>query len=61
MPTTVSDAPVVGAMALHLGNQLDARPVAAVSPDGRRIRLQIGSLATTWLPARNYTYTIPKD
>lgn len=43
----------VGDMALHVGNHLDARPVAGV--EGDTIRLQIGTLITEPVPAANYT------
>ena len=42
----------VGDLALHINNQLDARPVEAV--EGDKIRLRIGSLVTEPIPASNY-------
>lgn len=55
-----SNTPTVGAFADHLSGQLDPRPVAEVSKDLTKIRLQIGSVTTAWIPADNYSY-ITKD
>ncbi len=51
--------PHVGDMADHKSGDLDPRPVAEVSKDGKKIRLQIHTLITDWLPASNYTYKEP--
>lgn len=48
--------PQVGDRADHKSRSLDPRPVAEVSEDGKQIRLQIGTIITDWLPARNYDY-----
>lgn len=48
--------PRVGDSALHVGGHLDSRQVASVSDDGKQVQLQIGSIVTDWLPARNYLY-----
>ncbi|MDP9820421.1 hypothetical protein [Nocardioides massiliensis] len=47
-----------GDMALHVNNQLDARPVESV--EGEFIRLRIGSLVTDPVPASNY-HRIPSS
>lgn len=41
-----------GDMALHINNQLDARPVESV--EGDTICLRIGSIVTEPVPASNY-------
>lgn len=52
--------PHVGDLADHRSGQLDPRPVAEVSPDGRRIRLSIfGTPMEEWVPARNYRFSAP--
>lgn len=48
--------PHVGDMADHKSGELDPRPVAEVSEDGRNVRLQIGSTRTPWLQADNYDF-----
>lgn len=51
------NTPAVGDQALHKTMNLDSRPVAEVSDDGKMIKLRIGHVVTPWIPARNYTYT----
>lgn len=51
--TTQSNGFQPGDMALHKNNQLDARPVESV--EGDTIRLRIGSVVTSPVPAANYT------
>lgn len=53
--------PHVGDSADHKSRTLDPRPVADVSEDGKWIRLQIHTLVTDWLPAKNYTYKEPRS
>lgn len=49
--------PHVGDMAWHKGG-LDPRPVAEVSENGKQVRLQIHTLVTDWVPARNYVFKV---
>lgn len=48
--------PRVGDFADHKSRTLDPRPVAEVSDDGKKVRLQIGTVVTDWIPAKNYTF-----
>jgi hypothetical protein len=44
----------VGDLAERIDIDLDARPVAEVSPNRRHIRLQIGTLVTDWIRSDLY-------
>lgn len=52
----MSATPKVGQWADHKNRQLDPREVAEVSENGKKIRLQIGTIVTDWVPAKNYDY-----
>ena len=55
----VERKPQVGDLADHKRKDLIPRPVAAVSDDGKRIKVAIGLHISAWLPAENYDYTSP--
>lgn len=54
--STPVKTPKVGDIAHHKGG-LDPRPIADVDVESNRIKLQIGSVQTEWVPMENYTYT----
>lgn len=48
--------PQVGDWACHKSNVVDPRRVAEVSADGKKIKLHIGDLTTSWLSADYYHF-----
>lgn len=48
--------PEVGDRALYRRGHLDSRPVAEVSEDGRRVRLDIMGYVTNWVPSSDYRF-----